>query len=136
MDAISQLKLASATVATKFLSWSWKDGSVLDFWTIVHSSWGIVIGVLAHFFGYSFKKTVLIGVIFTVGWEVFEVAVGVEEVFFNRVFDILLALVATSITYFYFNPSTKKDKLSLPFFFFVAILVVLSITGWFKWPSF
>lgn len=104
----------------------WSEAKYLDLWSIVHVLFGVMLGIVIPFFGFSFLVSVSIAVILLLAWELFESAVGIGEFAMNKFIDLLVGMIG----YFIALNWVPADKQ------LVALIVILLIITALNWTGF
>ncbi|MBX2866672.1 hypothetical protein KTR10_01800 [Candidatus Kaiserbacteria bacterium] len=112
----------------KQISFSWEEGHLLDFWTVVHFLSGAVIGFFGEISLLSFKQVLIIGSILLVLWEVFEHVRGIRETIMNRIIDVIIAVIGMLL---FFMISFVYRDLTVTLGVGLTVLTIfLSYRGW------
>lgn len=111
----------------------WKDGKFFDLWHLNHLMAGMLLGQESFFFGNPYLVFV-ISLILIIGWEVYEMIIGVTETKFNRTMDIILALIGFFITYKLSDYMNVWLYLNL-FFILLISWLILEIWGYIAYKN-
>lgn len=76
----------------------WQKGRAFDLWSIPHFLFGILMGFLPPLTGISFLTTLSLTIILAMLWEVYEKFVQIKETVTNSLLDIVLPIVALTLT--------------------------------------
>jgi len=104
----------------------WEEGHNFDFWHVSHFISGILFAYLVSHFDINLYAGFIFSFILMVGWELFEINLGIEETKFNMYFDVIFSVIAFWLTVY-----LEKNYFSPLFFqsFFEISLAVYSILG-------
>jgi len=76
----------------------WQKGRALDMWSIPHFLFGVLTAILAALLNLSFIAMLALTTGIATLWEIGEYFFDIEETFLNRMFDIILPIVACILT--------------------------------------
>lgn len=76
----------------EWLNERWKEGRYIDLWSVNHILSGVVLAALLFNFSVGFWPAFIFATILFVGWEVYEVLVGIKEHTSNMVMDVVCDL--------------------------------------------
>jgi len=107
----------------------WKEGKYIGLWSVAHLLAGLILGLFLRILGISTRRAFVMTLSLLILWEFFELAININEIWTNRVADILIGLSGFFITY-YGCKTIRKSHNVLVFLILLVILVVLNILGW------
>lgn len=87
-------------VDSKDMSWErniWREGEVLDFWSVPHLLAGALLAALGHYLGLAFWQVAIPSLVLLIGWEFFEMARGIDETVPNRIMDVVLGVAGFAL---------------------------------------
>lgn len=103
----------------------WRVGKVVDWWSIPHFLFGVVMALGALVFAwplpFAFVGTFAIAFM----WEKFERSIRIQEAKENSRMDILLPLLAFGITIFLMNQMPSRTDEDEQTFFLTAVFLYL-----------
>src|ERR1035437_7077680 len=76
----------------------WKKGRAFDLWSIPHFLFGILTAFLPALTGLSFLTALALTLILAMLWEIYEKFVAIKETVQNSLLDIILPIVAFTLT--------------------------------------
>ncbi|MFA5998121.1 MAG: hypothetical protein WC814_01925 [Candidatus Paceibacterota bacterium] len=76
----------------------WQKGRAFDLWSIPHFLFGVLTAFLPPLTGISFLTALVLTVIFAMLWEIYEKFVDIKEKIQNILLDIILPVVAFTLT--------------------------------------
>lgn len=76
----------------------WKKGRAFDLWSIPHFLFGILTALLPALIGISLLTALTLTLLFAMAWEVYEKFVDIKETVENSLLDILLPVLAFTLT--------------------------------------
>lgn len=76
----------------------WQKGRAFDLWSIPHFLFGILMAFVSPLTGISFLTTLALTVILAMLWEIYEKFVDIKETIQNSLLDIILPIVAFTLT--------------------------------------
>jgi len=110
---------------TPFVSFGWREGRLIDFWSFVHFLSGILLAIiLMTHLHLSFLWSIISTFFLLILWEMFELIMGIGEHLSNRVSDVAVGCIGFLCT-FYFLPMTDNRLLIL----IVLVMFLLDILG-------
>ncbi len=110
----------------------WAEGKYFDFWSVNHFLSGLAVGAALFLFHVSFLSALIIAVLIFIAYELFEVALQIEEHMVNRITDVVVD-TAGFFAAVYFS-LVLKEPLSATFLvIIVLLLLVLTILGYDAW---
>lgn len=109
----------------------WRRGRGLDLWSIPHFLFGVLTGMLPALTGISPLTALLLTVTLAMLWEIYEKFAGIQESALNIIFDLLLPIVAFTLTSvilltYPLHPETLTVAAVAVFFIFAYT----NISGW------
>lgn len=107
----------------------WREGEYLDLWSVPHFLSGILVAFTLYFFQFEARSAFVIGFLFLVAYEMFEVIVKIEETRWNRVLDVVVGMASLVPTFF----ALPLIPVSVAYGLFGVIALinaVLSFLGW------
>lgn len=110
----------------------WVEGKYFDLWSVNHFLAGLLIAATLFLLKISLFPAFLIAFLLFIAYEIFEVAAQIEEVFTNRLVDVIVDVAGFSAaTYFFF---VRGQPFSVPAIIIIVLLfVVLEIMGFTAW---
>ena len=105
----------------------WKEGKYVDLWSINHILSGVVVGALLFRFGLNFHWAIIVSLALFVGWEIFEIVIGIKEHMTNIVMDVVFDLVGFLLTSYHYLALHRPFSLRTTVVF---IVVFLSFNLW------
>ncbi|MFC1802329.1 hypothetical protein ACFLY7_02720, partial [Patescibacteria group bacterium] len=112
----------------KRIQFSWQEGILADYWSMVHLLTGVVLGLVTAFFGFSFLVSVIVVFMVMVLWEFFEILLNIGETLSNRFIDVMTSMVVFPPVFIY-APENSKLLIAL-IIILVIILLILDYYGW------
>lgn len=76
----------------------WQKGRAFDLWSIPHFLFGILTAFVPPLTGISLLTALALTVIFAMLWEIYEKFVDIKETIQNSLLDIILPIVAFTLT--------------------------------------
>ncbi len=107
----------------------WKEGRNFDLWHVSHFIAGILFAYLVQFLGISLYLGFAGSFILMVGWELFEINLGIKETKFNMYFDVIFSVIAFWMTIFLENKVFDDESFKSFFWVSLAIYIVMGIWG-------
>lgn len=109
----------------------WKKGRAFDLWSVPHFFFGILTAFLPGLTGISLLTALALTLIFAMSWEIYEKFADIKETMENSLFDIILPIVAFTLTsyvlrYYAFH---YDDLLVLSGAVFI-VYVFTNVSGW------
>lgn len=106
----------------------WREGKHFDLWSINHLLSGVVLAAVLFNLNVDFKMALLAATVLFVGWELFEIAIGIKEHLPNMIVDVLCDLFGfLAVSYFYFIVGNTLSWNAT--FVWIAIFAVFNIWG-------
>lgn len=109
----------------------WGHGQYLDYWSLVHITSGIILGILASLIGLTYSQSLVFVLILAVLYEMIELISGYIESWTNAVVDIFLGVIAAAVTIFFFIRHNLGDSQQA---LILAVVIPINITllhlGW------
>ena len=109
----------------------WQKGRGLDLWSIPHFLFGILMSFLPMLTDVSFLTALTLTLILAMLWEIYEKFVGIKETIQNSVLDIILSIVAFTLTSYVlriYPPHT--DDLLIVAIAVLALYIFTNLSGW------
>ncbi len=106
-----------------------REGRNFDLWHVSHFIAGILFAGLVHFFNINLYVGFLISFILMVGWEVFEINLGIKETKFNMYFDVIFSVIAFWLTIYLENNVLDAGAFKTFFWVSLAIYCIMGIWG-------
>lgn len=109
----------------------WKKGQVFDLWSVPHFFFGILTAFLPGLTGISLLTALAFTLILAMSWEVYEKLVEIKETMANSLFDIILSIVAFTLTSYVVNyyAFQYQDLLVIAGAVFI-VYVFTNVSGW------
>ncbi|MCR4276264.1 MAG: hypothetical protein NUV90_02690 [Candidatus Parcubacteria bacterium] len=109
----------------------WQKGRAFDLWSIPHFLFGILMAFLPSLAGTSFLTALALTIILAMLWEIYEKFVQIRETVQNSLLDIILPIVAFTLTSYILRIYSFQysDLLVIA----IAVLVLYTFTnisGW------
>jgi hypothetical protein len=76
----------------------WQKGRAFDLWSIPHFLFGILMALVSPLIDISFLTALALTVILAMLWEIYEKFVDIKETIQNSLLDIILPIVAFTLT--------------------------------------
>lgn len=105
-----------------------REGRNFDLWHVSHFIAGILFAGLVHFFDINLYLGFVISFALMVGWEVFEINLGIYETKFNMYFDVIFSVIAFWLT-IYLEGIMSADDFKKFFFISLVIYIIMGIWG-------
>lgn len=105
----------------------WKEGRIIDIWSLVQLIGGIFLGSILFNFGLSLTNAVLLAFIITLSWEVYELATKRYEAPLNKLLDLFTGVLGVYLTYYLLSLDVISNSLLL--IISGAIFVTLELWG-------
>lgn len=105
-----------------------REGRNFDLWHVSHFIAGILFAGLVHFFDINLLFGFLVSFTLMVGWEVFEIKLGIYETKFNMIFDVVFSVISFWMTV-YLESILSIDAFRQFFYVSLAIYVIMGIWG-------
>lgn len=110
------------------LSPLWKEGLVVDLWSINHLLFGVIAASFCIWFRLGFWTSVTISLVVMILWEIFEIwHDSIFEHNPNIIFDVILGLVGFLITYYLIQAKNLVDY--VPKIFWISVVISLILLG-------
>lgn len=77
---------------------TWKHGTFIDLWSLVHLLSGILLGVLFYAFGFSLSGSLLYASLLLIAWELYEWLIGILEPSVNVAVDLAIGLFGLGLS--------------------------------------
>ena len=109
----------------------WQKGRAFDLWSIPHFLFGILTAFLPQLTGISLLTALTLTLVFAMSWEIYEKFVDIKETIQNSLLDILLPVVAFTLTseLLLFYPLHPDDLMVFAVAVF-ALYLFTNISGW------
>ena len=107
-----------------------REGRNFDLWHVSHFIAGILFAGLVYFFDINLFFGFLVSFILMVGWEVFEIKLGIHETKFNMIFDVVFSVISFWLTIYLENIMSADDFKN---FFFVSLVIYIIMGIWGFW---
>lgn len=109
----------------------WRRGRGLDLWSIPHFLFGVLAGMLPALIGISFLTALMLTVALAVLWELYEKFSGIREAGLNILFDLLLPVVAFTLTSFILLAyPLHPESLTVAAVAVLLVFAYTNISGW------
>lgn len=108
-----------------------REGRNFDLWHVSHFIAGILFAGLVIFFNIDLYVGFLVSFFLMVGWEVFEINLGIKETKFNMYFDVIFSVIAFWLA-IYLNDH-YLDAESFKTFFWVSLIIYTIMGIWGFW---
>jgi len=99
----------------------WEEKKYADLWSVNHFLGGIILAQITYSFNLSFWSGLVLAVFLMMGWELYELAVGIEESAYNKSTDIGFGVLGF-LSYVFFLIKLKYFK-----YIFIVIFIVFII---------
>lgn len=103
----------------------WRVGKVVDWWSIPHFLFGVVMALGALVFAWPLQFAFVGTFVIAFMWEKFERSIRIQEAKENSRMDILLPLLAFGITIFLMNQMPLRTGEDEQTFFLTAVFLYL-----------
>lgn len=103
----------------------WRVGKVVDWWSIPHFLFGVVMALGALVFAWPLQFAFVGTFVIAFMWEKFERSIRIQEAKENSRMDILLPLLAFGITIFLMNQMPSRTGEDEQTFFLTAVFLYL-----------
>ncbi len=109
----------------------WKKGRAFDLWSIPHFLFGVLMAFLPPLTGLSFLTALSLTLILAMLWEVYEKLVNIKETAQNSLLDVILPVVAFTLTSYVLRLYlfSHDTLLFIASFIFVGY-VLINLFGW------
>ncbi len=109
----------------------WRKGRAFDLWSIPHFLFGILTALLPSLIDMSLLTALTLTLLFAMAWEIYEKFVSIKETIPNSLLDILLPVVAFTLTSELLLVYPLHDDNLLVFATAVfALYLFTNISGW------
>ena len=109
----------------------WQKGRAFDLWSIPHFLFGILMSFLPPLAGISFLTALALTLILAMLWEIYEKFVAIKETVQNSLLDIILPIVAFTLTsYILLIHSFRRDELLVVASAVLVLYLFTNISGW------
>lgn len=105
----------------------WEEGKYADLWSVNHFLGGIVLAQMTIYLNLSFLSGLLLAVFLMVGWELYELAMGIEESAYNKSTDIGFGVLGFLFYVFYI---LKLKYYKYVFIVAFSLFVLLEFLGY------
>lgn len=109
----------------------WQKGRAFDLWSIPHFLFGAIMAFVPPITGFSILTALSLTLILAMAWEIYEKFMDIKETMQNSLLDILLPIVAFTMTsqILVYYPLHYEDM--LVFASAVSVLYVYTnVSGW------
>lgn len=107
----------------------WREGKYVDLWSVPHFLSGVAVALGLHILDFSGIAAYSTAFLLLVGYEMFEVIAKIEETRMNRIFDVIVGMVAFVIAMLCIGGLSAQDVYGS--FVLVTVLdMVISFFGW------
>ncbi len=112
----------------------WQKGRAFDLWSIPHFLFGVFMSFVPLLIGISTFTALSFTVIFAMLWEIYEKFVNIRETTQNSLLDIILSIVAFTLTSsaLLLYPLSYSELLVTAGAVF-AVYLFTNISGWFAY---
>lgn len=112
----------------------WQKGRAFDLWSIPHFLFGILMAALPPLTGVPLLAALAATVFLAMLWEIYEKFVEIKETTQNSVLDIILPIVAFTITsYLLLRYPLHPDDLLVVTIAVLILFAFTNISGWFAY---
>src|SRR3972149_10728886 len=113
----------------------WQKGRAFDLWSSPHFLFGILMATLPPLTGISFLTALTLTIVLAMLWEIYEKFVDIKETIQNSLLDIVLPVVAFTLTSYVLRmyPFHPDDLLVIAIAVFV-LYAFTNISGWLPHP--
>lgn len=109
----------------------WQKGRAFDLWSIPHFLFGILMAFLPPLTGISFLTALALTLILAMLWEIYEKFVQIRETVQNSLLDIILPIVAFTLTSYVLRIySFRYDELLVAAGAVFILYAFTNISGW------
>lgn len=109
----------------------WQKGKAFDLWSIPHFLFGILTAFIPPLTGVSLLIALTITLLFALFWELYENFIGVKERIQNSLLDIILPIVAFTLTsYLFLLYSFTYEELVVFASAVGLVYLFTNISGW------
>ena len=99
----------------------WEEKKYADLWSVNHFLGGVILAQLTVSFNLSFWSGLVLAVFLMMGWELYELAMGIEESAYNKSTDIGFGVLGFLFHVFFLI------KLKYYKYIFISIFIVFII---------
>lgn len=107
-----------------------REGRNFDLWHVSHFIAGILFAGLVVFLNMDLYVGFLVSFVLMVGWEVFEINLGIKETKFNMYFDVIFSVISFWMT-IYLEKILTAD--AFQDFFLVSLIIYIIMGIWGFW---
>jgi hypothetical protein len=112
------------------ISWSWREGEYIDFWSGPHFLSGVLLGFVGYLVPLPFSEVFLLVLALLIIYEMWEAAIEIGEYLENSVLDVVLAIFGF-IGAYRLSEMYLTDEVVLVFSGILALaLALLATVGW------
>jgi hypothetical protein len=108
----------------------WREGTLLDLWSVVHFLSGLSIGLGFYFLQIGAVASFLMTLVLLIAYEMWERLMQMEETFANGCMDVVVGMFSFVLAFFICVPLLPRVLLVLAFGAVLMVDVVMSIFGW------
>ena len=109
----------------------WQKGRAFDLWSIPHFLFGILTAFLPPLTGISLLTALALMLILAMLWEIYEKFVDIKETIQNSLLDIILPVVAFTLTSYALRIySFRRDELLVVAVAVFLVYAFTNISGW------
>jgi len=109
----------------------WQKGKAFDLWSIPHFLFGILMAFLPSLTGISFLTALALTLILAMLWEIYEKFADIKETIENSLLDIILPVVAFTLTSYVLRLYTfRYDELLVVAIAIFIVYAFTNISGW------
>ena len=107
----------------------WRFGNYLDLWSVNHTLAGCVLAGPLYALSVPFGYSLLISLIFIVGWEVYEALNDIKESWQNKSTDVATGVIGFLFIWYLFPVVTRNTQIRV-YFSLLFIWLTLEIWGY------
>lgn len=109
----------------------WQKGRAFDLWSIPHFLFGILMAFVPSLTGISFLTALSLTIILAMLWEIYEKFVDIKETIQNSLLDIILPIVAFTMTSYALRIyAFNYDELLVAAIAISILYLFTNISGW------
>jgi len=109
----------------------WQRGRAFDLWSIPHFLFGILTAFLPPLTGMSISTALVLTLILGMLWEIYEKLVDIKETAMNILFDMILPIVAFTLTsYLLLMYPLSSDELLVGATAVLILYTFTNLSGW------
>ncbi|MCR4275962.1 MAG: hypothetical protein NUV90_01085, partial [Candidatus Parcubacteria bacterium] len=109
----------------------WQRGRAFDLWSIPHFLFGILMAFIPSLTDISLLTTFALTIILAMLWEIYEKFVGIKETIQNSLLDIILPIVAFTLTSYLLSIySFRSDELLVAAIAVFILYLFTNLSGW------